>query len=231
MRHVFGEDADRIVIANTKGFTGHAMATGIEEVVAVKALETGCVPPVANFKEIDPELGSLNLSKGGSYPVEYALRLAAGFGSQICLALLRWVKTKDGVRPRPNTLGYTLSHRRSRRRGRLGWSGPPAMPPRSWKWSSARCGCEIKKAAARLPSCQRRAVSAGALRHEAPASAPAAAKAAAAASCDRELRTKPDGESCCRAACSSDAAASCRGGRCGAGTYPRAGGGEDRLSQ
>ncbi len=74
------------------------MATGIEEVLAVKALETGVVPPVANFKEIDPELGSLNLSKGGDYPVEYALRLGAGFGSQISMALLRWVPTKDGVR-------------------------------------------------------------------------------------------------------------------------------------
>ena len=66
LRQVFGDEADRIVIANTKGFTGHAMATGIEDVVAVKALETGCVPPVANFKEVDPELGSLNLSKGGT---------------------------------------------------------------------------------------------------------------------------------------------------------------------
>ena len=64
LRRVFGDAADRIVIANTKGFTGHAMATGIEDVVAVKALETGCVPPVANFKEVDPELGPLNLSKG-----------------------------------------------------------------------------------------------------------------------------------------------------------------------
>ncbi len=107
LRHVFGEKADQIVIANTKGFTGHAMATGIEDVVAVKALETGCVPPVANFKEIDPELGSLNLSKGGHYPVEYALRLGAGFGSQICMSLYRWVKTMDGVRPRPNALGYS----------------------------------------------------------------------------------------------------------------------------
>ena len=44
LRDVFGEHADRIVIANTKGFTGHAMGTGIEDVVAVKALETGCVP-------------------------------------------------------------------------------------------------------------------------------------------------------------------------------------------
>ena len=98
--------ADQIVIANTKGFTGHAMGAGIEDVVAVKALETGCVPPVANFKEVDPELGTLNLSKGGAYPVEYALRLGAGFGSQISMTLLRWVATKDGVRRSPNALGY-----------------------------------------------------------------------------------------------------------------------------
>ena len=44
----------RIVVANTKGFTGHPMGVGIEDVVAVKALETGIVPPVANFKEVDP---------------------------------------------------------------------------------------------------------------------------------------------------------------------------------
>ncbi len=106
LRRVFGETADRIVIANTKGFTGHAMGTGIEEVVAVKALETGWVPPVANFKEVDPELGPLNLSKGGVYPVEYALHLGAGFGSQISMTLLRWVPTKDRVRPGPNALGY-----------------------------------------------------------------------------------------------------------------------------
>ncbi len=94
------------MIANTKGFTGHAMATGIEEVVAIKALETGYVPPVANFQEVDPELGPLNLSHGGSYPIEYALRLGAGFGSQISMTLLRWVKTKDGVRRQPSALGY-----------------------------------------------------------------------------------------------------------------------------
>ena len=107
LRHVFGEDADRIVIANTKGFTGHAMGAGIEDVVAVKALETGCVPPVANFKEADPELGVLNLSKGAVYPIEYALRLGAGFGSQISMTLLRRVATKDGLRPSPNALGYS----------------------------------------------------------------------------------------------------------------------------
>ncbi len=105
LRAVFGDAADQIVIANTKGLTGHAMGTGIEDVVAVKALETGCVPPVANFKEVDPELGPLNLSKGGAYPVEYALRLGAGFGSQISMTLLRRV-AGVGVRPGPNALGY-----------------------------------------------------------------------------------------------------------------------------
>ena len=47
------------------------------------------MPPVANFKEVDPELGVLNLSKGGAYPVEYAMHLGAGFGSQISMILLQ----------------------------------------------------------------------------------------------------------------------------------------------
>ncbi|MBK7974009.1 MAG: acyltransferase domain-containing protein [Deltaproteobacteria bacterium] len=106
LRQVFGAAADRIVIANTKGFTGHAMGVGIEDVVAIKALETGLIPPVANFKEADPELGRLNLSKGGMYPVRYALRLGAGFGSQISMTLCRWVATPDGSRPSPDQLGY-----------------------------------------------------------------------------------------------------------------------------
>jgi acyl transferase domain-containing protein/acyl carrier protein/NAD(P)-dependent dehydrogenase (short-subunit alcohol dehydrogenase family) len=106
LRHVFGEAADKIIVANTKGATGHPMAVGIEDVVGVKILETGIVPPVPNFKEVDPELGTLNLSKGGFYPVQYALRLGAGFGSQICMTLIRWVPTADGQRRRPDSLGF-----------------------------------------------------------------------------------------------------------------------------
>ena len=105
LRKVFGDAVDRIVIANTKGFTGHAMGAGIEDVVAVKALETGVVPPVANFKEVDPELGPLNLSRGGAYPVQYALRLGAGFGSQISMTLMRRADSA-AQRPKPNALGY-----------------------------------------------------------------------------------------------------------------------------
>ncbi len=51
-------------------------------------------------------MGYLNLSKGGPHPIRYALRLGAGFGSQICMTLLRWIPTPDGRRPAPNALGF-----------------------------------------------------------------------------------------------------------------------------
>ncbi len=89
LRNTFGAAADEIVVCNTKGFTGHPMGAGVEDVIAVKILEYGIVPPVPNYKEVDPDLGSLNLSRGGRYPVQYALHLAAGFGSQISMTLLR----------------------------------------------------------------------------------------------------------------------------------------------
>ncbi|HRW48743.1 MAG TPA: phosphopantetheine-binding protein, partial [Caldilinea sp.] len=89
LRSTFGEAADEIVVCNTKGFTGHPMGAGVEDVIAVKILEHGIVPPVPNYKEVDPDLGVLNLSRGGRYPVQYALHLAAGFGSQIAMTLIR----------------------------------------------------------------------------------------------------------------------------------------------
>ncbi|MGH3365311.1 MAG: acyltransferase domain-containing protein, partial [Nocardioidaceae bacterium] len=106
LRSTFGPEAGSIVITNTKGFTGHAMGAGIEDIVAIKALETGIVPPVPNYKEPDPELGDLNLSQGGAYPVRHALRLAAGFGSQIAMSLLRWTPVPDGRHRSPSELGY-----------------------------------------------------------------------------------------------------------------------------
>ncbi|MEN6572626.1 MAG: SDR family NAD(P)-dependent oxidoreductase [Anaerolineaceae bacterium] len=92
LRACFGEQANQVIIANTKGFTGHSMGVGIEDVVVTKALETGIVPPIAHIQdgfEPDPELGDLNLSKGGAYNPQYSLRLGAGFGSQIAMTLVR----------------------------------------------------------------------------------------------------------------------------------------------
>ena len=99
LRSTFGESADKLVIANTKGFTGHPMAVGIEDASMLYGMLTGRIPPIANHKESDPELGNLNLSRGGTYPdLEYGLRFGAGFGSQIALSLVRkWQVTGDRI--------------------------------------------------------------------------------------------------------------------------------------
>jgi 3-oxoacyl-(acyl-carrier-protein) synthase/NAD(P)-dependent dehydrogenase (short-subunit alcohol dehydrogenase family) len=102
LRQVFGQSASEIVMANTKGFTGHPMGVGVEDVIAVKILEHAIVPPVPNFREVDPDLGPLTLSRGGRYPVKYAIHLAAGFGSQIAMTLSRRVPgSLDRVDNRP----------------------------------------------------------------------------------------------------------------------------------
>lgn len=106
LRKNFGDQANKVIIANTKGFTGHTMGVGVEDVMAVKALEFGIVPPIAHYDkdfEPDPELGDLNLSKGGNYPVQYSLRLGAGFGSQIAMTLIRKI---TGVGERINQSQY-----------------------------------------------------------------------------------------------------------------------------
>ncbi|MBA2665313.1 MAG: SDR family NAD(P)-dependent oxidoreductase [Bradymonadaceae bacterium] len=98
LRRTFGDQANQVVIANTKGFTGHAMGAGIEDILAMKVLQHERVPPIANFSQPDPELGDLRLSKGGAYEVDYVLRLAAGFGSQLALAMFRHrARTEDRV--------------------------------------------------------------------------------------------------------------------------------------
>jgi hypothetical protein len=93
------------VIANSKGITGHPMGVGIEDVLAVKALETGVVPPVPNFRDVDPELGQLNSRTGA--PTRSATRSGSPPGSarQISMILLRWTPA-DGRRRHVDELGY-----------------------------------------------------------------------------------------------------------------------------
>ncbi|MCX7977051.1 MAG: acyltransferase domain-containing protein, partial [Bellilinea sp.] len=145
LRYTFGDKANQVIIANTKGYTGHAMGVGIEDVVAVKALEYGIVPPIANYDENfepDPDLGDLNLSKGGEYPVKYALRLGAGFGSQIAMALFRVVA---GVKERisqpvyqqwlADIAGYEKAELEVEKRTlRIRHMGPPVKPPAKSRW-------------------------------------------------------------------------------------------------
>ena len=89
LRKVFGEKAHDMMIINTKGYTGHAMGAGIEEAVAIKSMEKGYIPPIANLNRIDPNYSKFNFSKGSKERKKYALRFAAGFGSQIAIVLFR----------------------------------------------------------------------------------------------------------------------------------------------
>ena len=88
LRSAFGDELlSKMLILNTKGFTGHPMGVSFEDVTAVEVLLQQKVPPVPNYQEKDNYLGDLNISKGGRYACRYAIRFAAGFGSQVAFAL------------------------------------------------------------------------------------------------------------------------------------------------
>ena len=88
LRSAFGDDLlSKLLILNTKGFTGHPMGVSFEDVAAVEVLMRQVVPPMPNYKEVDEYLGNIKISKGGAYACRYALRFAAGFGSQVAFAL------------------------------------------------------------------------------------------------------------------------------------------------
>jgi 3-oxoacyl-(acyl-carrier-protein) synthase len=88
LRTAFGDELlSKLLILNTKGFTGHPMGVSFEDVAAVEVLMRQTVPAVPNYQVKDDYLGNLNISKGGPYACRYALRFAAGFGSQVAFAL------------------------------------------------------------------------------------------------------------------------------------------------
>jgi 3-oxoacyl-(acyl-carrier-protein) synthase len=89
LRHCFHDLLEHLVILNTKGFTGHPMGVSFEDVAAVEILRHGIIPPIANLQDstVDPYLGKIKLGRGGEYPAKFALRFAAGFGSQVAFAL------------------------------------------------------------------------------------------------------------------------------------------------
>lgn len=92
---VFGGKFREIMVTNTKGMTGHTIGASIEEAVAAKSLQYQKVPPIVNYKEPDPELDGLRLSKGGSHSFEFALRMVAGFGGQGNYILMQKIAAGD----------------------------------------------------------------------------------------------------------------------------------------
>jgi acyl transferase domain-containing protein/NAD(P)-dependent dehydrogenase (short-subunit alcohol dehydrogenase family)/acyl carrier protein len=103
LQQIFGDEYKRIEVTNTKGMTGHTMGTSIEDVLAARSLQMGKTAPVVNFKVPDPKLQGLKLSKGGDHQCEYALRMAAGFGSQGNYLLLKKWKNAGNQRIHDNS--------------------------------------------------------------------------------------------------------------------------------
>ncbi|RXE59184.1 type I polyketide synthase [Acetivibrio mesophilus] len=91
----FGSSFRDIKVINTKGLTGHTMGASIEEAVAAKALQYQKIPPIANFREPDPDLEGLNLSEGGLYSFDYVIRMVTGYGAQGNYHLLQKIATGD----------------------------------------------------------------------------------------------------------------------------------------
>ncbi|MCF2139109.1 MAG: SDR family NAD(P)-dependent oxidoreductase [Candidatus Lokiarchaeota archaeon] len=89
LSNTFGPDVSKLLIINTKGFTGHLMGVGMEEAVAIKSIEYGIIPPIANFGKIDPKYSKFYFSTGIKERKDYAIRFAAGFGSQIAILMFR----------------------------------------------------------------------------------------------------------------------------------------------
>jgi 3-oxoacyl-(acyl-carrier-protein) synthase len=89
----FGENYSQVLIANTKGFTGHPMGVAFEDAIAVYALRHNEITPLPNYSQCDEALPKgTNLSlKGGKHDRSYVLRFAAGFGSQMVYVLYRKV--------------------------------------------------------------------------------------------------------------------------------------------
>jgi len=83
----FGDQLNDIIIANTKGYTGHSMGCAFEDVISVECLHKNILPPIANLKIREPGFEKLKLWEGGQHNANFVLRFAAGFGSQVAFVL------------------------------------------------------------------------------------------------------------------------------------------------
>jgi acyl transferase domain-containing protein/NAD(P)-dependent dehydrogenase (short-subunit alcohol dehydrogenase family) len=105
LKRAFGPAWKQVTVVNTKAITGHSQGAGIEDAIALKAMQLGKLPPVVHHRDQDPALEGLRLSTGGPAELEFAMRFSAGFGSQVAMSLCRVVsrdRTRIADRPRYN---------------------------------------------------------------------------------------------------------------------------------
>ena len=84
MRAVFGPGA--VPVSSTKGVTGHTLgAAGVTEAIAViQALDHQVLPPSANLRELEPDLGLDVVTQPRTVPLQHAMSNNFGFGGSNC---------------------------------------------------------------------------------------------------------------------------------------------------
>ena len=92
IRRIFGCHAERLLISSIKGQVGHTIsAAGVcNAVAAIKAIETGWIPPTATLQCPDPEC-DLNYvpRRAQQVDVDYALTNSFAFGGQNVALVMR----------------------------------------------------------------------------------------------------------------------------------------------
>lgn len=85
IKTVFGSHAQKLLISSTKSMTGHLLgaAGGIEAAAAIKAIQTGEIPPTINYETPDPDCDLDYVpNKKRSAKVDVAVSENLGFGGQ-----------------------------------------------------------------------------------------------------------------------------------------------------
>lgn len=83
IRKTFGQSADDLVVSSTKSMTGHLLgaAGGIEAIFAIKALETGIIPPTINLDNPDPSCDLFYAPNNAvKRELDYSISNSFGFG-------------------------------------------------------------------------------------------------------------------------------------------------------
>ena len=83
IKQALGPAAYRVAISSTKSMTGHMLgaAGGVEAIAAIKALQTGLVPPTIGLTEPDPECDLDYVpNKARQMDITTALSISLGFG-------------------------------------------------------------------------------------------------------------------------------------------------------
>ena len=98
IKQALGDHAYKVPVSSTKSMTGHMIgaAGAVEAVAAVKAIETGCIPPTINHDEPDPECDLFYVpNEAIEAPVEVALSNSFAFGGHNSSLLFRAFRGPD----------------------------------------------------------------------------------------------------------------------------------------